>query len=1289
MRSFRSFATTAPKMLFQPINDQGGGHYRMMLPASLLRKLGYAVTQAHPHGLHPEALAILDPDVISFQMFQTERQMERIKAYKKAVPNAFYLYEIDDLFWAVPPDSFHAQNPLLPTAKSNIRTTAKLCDAITVTTPELAEEMSRLTGMKDVRIIPNLVPHSFINAALNGRRSDPIQTTKPRVGWAGGIGHGGDLKIIAEVMREIGDEVHWVFFGMLPPDVTPGENIEFHPGVPFADYPRMLGRLNLQLALAPLEENDFNRCKSDLRILEYAAAGFAVLASKVSTYRNCPVATVPNTVEAWVKAIRSSIADPGVAEDYAEHLHQWVVNEKCLDEVLHRHLKSYLSPRSEPFIPMAHTSHLGQVVTVGTAVEGLPYYQTIEDAQKAAPGSDVLYVRPNTYFTAAHAARLIDDLGHAASIAPLNNDGMYPAFGKFTRMSPDRAMQIDHAAALARGSAIPAPFPAGPCVLLSGVALARFGLPDVARFGSVEYAMADWGSRCLEGGRSHLTAINTFVATEAPLIQPKDIAQRTLEHISMWTPGFAEALRNYQQGQPLGQAREDIDLAFHAMQHQAPPVSDYQTWYELFETPSERDCARMLHDASEWENPPKISIIFPTYNTNIEHLRAALDSVLAQTYPHWELLAVDDASTDMLVRQTVQSYVARDVRIKSMFREKNGHICNASNDAIEIATGDWVVFLDHDDTLAPQALYAIAKEIMEHPEAKFIYSDSDKIKPNGGYDHPYFTPDFSYELLLAQNYVTHLCAYRLPEVKKLGGLRIGFEGSQDWDLVLRYLEDQCGNPPDPALIRHVPYVLYHWRESENSTAANILSKPYALEAGRKAVIQHLHRTNQAAFVAPHPVLPIFNMVRFLPPDPAPRVTIIVPTKDNVEQLDRCLSSIIGKTLYSNYSILVVDNGSTDKKTKNFLRQVVLDKRVRVISVPGKFNYADMNNRAVQHTDAKFVCLMNDDVEVIEGAWLNDMVGLALRPKVGAVGAKLLYPDDTVQQAGIIFSANEAPGQCALHMWQRLPAYHVGQTGRAVLTQPVIAVTGACMLVRRELYQEVGGLDAIRFPVDWNDVDFCLRLHKAGYRNIVASQSVLRHHEGQSKKRLGTWLHKDMLADERKLLELHGDVRDPYINQRLVFHPHMMMLKQVPFPQPWGDDLRPLRLLINGTDQMMIDTFKDGYLPFKASIEGHYLVFTGPEMENVRPIDLRMASTPLQIVMAKLAIDEVVFCGIGDGTLGSVGYFAALATEGWQLRYQPVAEAQADNAFEYYDPEGWRATWQKLLDAAKRDEPAGV
>jgi GT2 family glycosyltransferase/glycosyltransferase involved in cell wall biosynthesis len=1243
----------------------------MFMPASLLRKHGYAVGQAHPHTITPGALKVLDPDAIVFQLHQTQPQQEKIKTYRKACRDAFLVYETDDLFWAVPEGSWHHKtNPLLPNAKANIRATAKLCDAITASTPELAEEMRRLTGMRDVRVAPNYVPQSFVNAALSGRRSSNVmKSALPRVGWAGGIGHGGDLAVLTDVVKETRNKIQWVFLGMTPPGIEPGENVEVHGGLQYSDYGEFLGRLGLDLALAPLENNAFNRCKSDLRVLEYAAAGYPVIASDLGTYQHCPVRFSANTPEAWQRAIDDALNDKDLPKQ-AEDLHEWLLMTRVAENYLEERVRAYLPKHTDIFQPNLGGRFTGQVVSVSAErIDELPRFDTFEDAWSKMPGADILYVRPGTDLSEHIVAQLINELDQAASVSALSNDCGYPDAGAFQSVPSEGRDKLRTAAAFTQSEPIERPYPSGPVAVFAGPALARFGLPDERRFESLEYAFADWGVRASELGHRHLTGVTSYVVTDYPLQHSPALAQRAVEHLSMWSPGFLAIMQMFQASPSMAAARADIDLAFAALFHQAPTAKEYADWYRLFCTITDDDREIMRKEIQEQPHP-LINIILPVFNTNHEHLRACLDSVLDQVYGQWKLCVCNDGSSDPEIARILAEYADKDIRINLINREKNGHICAASNDALSLADDDdWTVFLDHDDTLPPHALWMIARETVRHPEAQFIYTDCDKISPEGKLQEPYFTPDFAYELLLAQNYVTHLCAYRTPIIKELK-LREGLEGSQDWDLVLRYLEQTCGTPPDEKLIRHIPQIGYHWRQSEQSVAYNAMAKPYAHTAARAAVGQHLHRTEQTAFLAPNPVMPIFLMLRFMVPNPLPKVAVIILTRDNPVQFGKCIDSLLERTVYGNYTVIVVDNGTKTPALPGGGKAQLLK-----VSNKDPFNFAALNNKAVEKAeDAEFICFLNDDTEIIEGSWLMDLVGLARRDKVGAVGTKLLFPDNTVQHGGIAFSPEAQPGESAIHLWQKFSVNEPGQAGRAVITQPVTAVTAACMVIRRATFLEVGGFDAEHFPVDYNDVDLCLRLRTRGYRNIVSAQAYVRHDAGSTKRR-GHWDRSQHAAAERILTARYSDMTDPYVNPNVAFTPWLRALAPKA-DKPWRETAFGRRLLINPADEDIERNFLTAHTPFVARLEGHYLVFSEPPMPNLPPIDMRGSTEMLQVILQKLGIEDVSFYGVGDGTLGAVGYFATLAETGWPVTC--VKGADLGNEHHYIDPAGWWATWERLV-----------
>lgn len=521
---------------------------------------------------------------------------------------------------------------------------------------------------------------------------------------------------------------------------------------------------------------------------------------------------------------------------------------------------------------------------------------------------------------------------------------------------------------------------------------------------------------------------------------------------------------------------------------------------------------------------PLISIIMPVYNPQLDHLRAAVDSVIAQLYPNWELCIADDASTDPRVQDVINEYVGKDKRIRVIFRRVNGHISAASNSALELASGDYIALMDQDDLLPPHALYHVAIEINRYPDACLIYSDEDKVDESGRRFDPYFKPDWNQDLFYSHNLITHLGIYRTDIVREIGGFREGYEGSQDYDLALRFIEKIS-----PAQIRHIPRVLYHWRAHEQSTAASKRgNKLYAYEAAKKALNEHL--ALKGAYVDNGPWLGSYR-ARYCIPDPAPLVSLIIPTRDCVDILKACIESIRDKTTYPNWEAIVVDNQSTDPRTLAYFDELRLDGRICVIKYDAPFNYSAINNFAVKHAKGRLIGLVNNDIEVAEDGWLEEMVSHALRPEIGVVGAKLLYPDGSIQHSGVILGL----GGLAAHAHRYFDRDSPGYCGHAKLIKNYSALTGACMLVRKELYEKVGGMDDKNLPVAYNDVDFCLKVRELGYRNIYTPYAILYHHESISRGAEDTPEKLARFAAETHYMrERWGDIidRDPAYNPNL-------------------------------------------------------------------------------------------------------------------------------------------------------------
>jgi GT2 family glycosyltransferase len=382
----------------------------------------------------------------------------------------------------------------------------------------------------------------------------------------------------------------------------------------------------------------------------------------------------------------------------------------------------------------------------------------------------------------------------------------------------------------------------------------------------------------------------------------------------------------------------------------------------------------------------------------------------------------------------------------------------------------------------------MVRELNEHPEADLIYSDEDKITEDGVRHYPHFKSDWNPELMLCQNYVCHFTVVRRTIFEKLDGIRKGFDGAQDWDFVLRVSESTT-----PDKIRHIAKILYHWRVIDGSTAKATESKPYVTAAQIKAVSEHLERIGDTG--ARVESLPAISMLRVTYQIPTPPlVSLIIPTHNQVKLLSSCIHGILESTTYKNVEVLVVDNRSDDPQTLRYLEEVSQDSRVRVIRDDGEFNFARINNDAVKHARGTVLGFINNDIQVVRPDWLREMVSHVIRPNVGAVGARLLYPNGTVQHAGVILGI----GGVADHMMKHISAQSLGYFCRAILPQNLSAVTAACMLVKREAFEQVGGFDQDAFAVAYNDIDFCLRLRQAGYLITYTPYAELLHHESISR-----------------------------------------------------------------------------------------------------------------------------------------------------------------------------------------------
>lgn len=595
------------------------------------------------------------------------------------------------------------------------------------------------------------------------------------------------------------------------------------------------------------------------------------------------------------------------------------------------------------------------------------------------------------------------------------------------------------------------------------------------------------------------------------LLDGRTLAQKSIGTLKK--EGFRQFLRKIKQH--LSSQPDSATLGLNR--------NDYDLWCEHNQlTPY--DLEEMRNQIKEFDLQPKISIVVPVYNVDQEWLERTIDSVRGQIYENWELCLCDDLSPKPHIRMVLNQYAELDSRIKVKFKEVNEGIALTSNAALNLATGEYVGLLDHDDEITPDALFENVKVINTSPEVGLIYSDEDKLDMQGRRCDPFFKPDFSPELLRSQNYICHFTVIKKSILDELGGFRKGYDGSQDHDLILRAVEMAES-------VHHIPKILYHWRKIPGSTAAVYDSKSYAWEAGRKAVEDSLQRTGikgEATFAKYQ------GSYRARPTISGnPLVSIIIPFKDKSELLQTAIESILAKTTYQNYEILGISNNSNEPKTQALMKELAQrDNRVSFTEYNVPFNFSKINNHAVEIAKGDYIVLLNNDIEIISPEWIDALLEFAQLPDIGAVGGKLYYDDNRIQHAGIVLGMAGVAG----HPHHLFHKDDVGYYARTHIVHNVSALTGACLMVRKDLYKSVGGMDTENFGVAYNDVDFCLKLLQRGYRNVFTPYCEMFHYESQSRGYDNTpekmqRLEKESAAFNKKW-KAYFDQGDPYHNQHL-------------------------------------------------------------------------------------------------------------------------------------------------------------
>lgn len=556
-------------------------------------------------------------------------------------------------------------------------------------------------------------------------------------------------------------------------------------------------------------------------------------------------------------------------------------------------------------------------------------------------------------------------------------------------------------------------------------------------------------------------------------------------------------------------------------EEQERTVFTYEDWIEQMET--KYDVNEVEKEITSFELQPKISLLVPIYNVPEKYLRECIDSVLGQYYQNWELCLADDCSTQPHVKKVLEAYAAKDARIKVVYRSENGHISKATNSALEIATGEFIGFLDNDDVIKPEALFEVIKLINQQPDVDMIYSDEDKlVEDTGKRVDPFFKPDWSPDTFLSQMYTCHLAVYRASLVHELGGIRIGYEGAQDYDFVLRFSEKTNR-------IAHISKILYHWRIIPTSTAGGGDAKNYAFDAAVRAKYDAIERRGLNARLIELSELGATNIQYQLEPEDF--ISIVIPTKNHGADVKKCIDSVYQLSTWRQFEIILVDNGSDDEESLQIFQDLKAKYGIKILDMPIPFNYSRLNNAAVEQAKGNLIMLLNNDTEVITPNWLEIMGGQAKQAHTGAVGAKLLYDDNTTQHNGVIGQVNGVAGH-SFHNYHR-DAY--GYFSRTHIVTNYSAVTAACLMVEKAKFNSVNGLNEENLTIAFNDVDFCFKLQASGLYNVMRPDVLLYHYESKSRGAEDTEAKQQRFATEIAYMREHWSHisdNDPCYNYNL-------------------------------------------------------------------------------------------------------------------------------------------------------------
>ena len=564
-----------------------------------------------------------------------------------------------------------------------------------------------------------------------------------------------------------------------------------------------------------------------------------------------------------------------------------------------------------------------------------------------------------------------------------------------------------------------------------------------------------------------------------------------------------------------------------------PEEVPYGPWYQAYVPDQETLEAQKKH---KFDYRPLISIAVPAYQTPVEFLKQMIESLISQTYPEWELCIANASPDNEEMQRVLADYSAKDSRVRFCNLKENLGIAENTNRAFSMAKGEFMGLLDHDDLLAPNALYEIVQALQDHPQADALYTDEDKVTTElDEHFQPHLKPDFNLDLLRSNNYICHFFVVRRSIVEKAGGFRKEFDGAQDYDFIFRCTENARE-------VLHVPEILYHWRTHKASTADNPASKMYAFEAGKRAIEANLERTETKGVVS-HTQDLGFYRVKY-PVQGKPLVSVIIPNKDEKETLQTCMEMLNSNTSYQNFEIIIIENNSTTDEIFRYYKELSKDPRIHLLRWGKEFNYSAINNFGVAHAKGEYLLFLNNDIKSINPDWMEELLGVCQRPEVGGVGAKLIYPDNTIQHAGCVVGM----GGIAGHMFVDMPADRTGYLHKASLLQDMSAVTAACLMMKKEVFEEAGGFTE-ELAVAFNDVDLCLKVRKNNHLIVYDPYAKLYHMESKTRGAEDSKEKVRRFQTEIEYMRCHWlDILkngDPYYNKNLSLTKWNYSLKPIP------------------------------------------------------------------------------------------------------------------------------------------------